>query len=229
MNAVFLDFDGVIIDSVKECYFVSRDLFRDLESQKEVTQKQETLFFKYRGIAGPAWQMFVLQKAIAHHIQGDPRDIPTLFHEICNQLEDNAREKLENSFFQVRKKYQAKPKEWFNLNPLTEYGKSLQNRSLPNYHIVTTKNKCAVEQLLEHYRIGIPSIYDVEVYRNFKSKGAIIEMIMDEFGYQTAIFLDDSTDHLDTIQDSRIKCYFADWGYGENTTYPVYPKKLWSY
>jgi phosphoglycolate phosphatase-like HAD superfamily hydrolase len=227
-DAFFLDFDGVIIDSINECYLVSRDLFCDLESQISVPAEQETLFLKYRGIVGPAWQMYALQKAIALHIKGNPHDIQTLYRKICNHLGTQSCEKIENAFFSMRKKYQVNAKEWFKLNPLTEYGKTLQNRNLPNYHIVTTKNRNAVEQLNAHYHINIPSIYDVEDYRVYKSKGAILAMIMEQEGYQNAIFLDDFTKHLDTVQDSRIQCYFADWGYGENTKYPVYSKELWN-
>ena len=45
---------------------------------------------------------------------------------------------------------------------------------------------------------------------------------MQENIMQDALFLDDAVEHLDTIKDRRVKCFFADWGYGENSSYEVY-------
>lgn len=228
MDAIFLDFDGVIIDSVKECFLVSRDLYQKRDRGKVSSRRHEELFYMYRGIAGPAWQIYLLHPAIALHLQKDPRDIPTLFHDFCDQLSEDEKVRIENAFFLIRKGYQKKEEDWFKLNPLAEYGESLKGRPLPVYHIVTTKNLNAVEMLLSHYDIRISSIYDVESYREFGSKGKLLQALMDEMRYQKAIFVDDSTNHLDTVKDPRVKCYFADWGYGENTNYPVFNKKLWN-
>ena len=45
---------------------------------------------------------------------------------------------------------------------------------------------------------------------------------MDKKNAKSAIFVDDATENLETVSDSRIKCYFADWGYGENNNFPIY-------
>lgn len=227
MSPIFLDFDGVIIDSVKECFLVSKELFLELEPKKKIDEEHEKLFFKYRGIVGPAWQFIVLHQAINSHLSKDPEDLRILFHNLCQVSNAEENKRTENAFFEIRKKYQSVPMEWFMLNPITEYGKFLQNRELINYHIVTTKNRDAVEQLLKHYQIEIFSIYDVEDYRRSKNKGVLLSTIMDKHEYQKAVFVDDSVTHLDSVYDPRIECYFADWGYGENTTYPVYNKKFW--
>jgi hypothetical protein len=226
MKATFLDFDGVIIDSIKECFIVSKEQYFEIDN-KLVSNAHKSLFFKWRGITGPAWQFLVLHRAIAAFLVDNKQDIRSLFHHMCENIDAAERRKIEQHFFSIRKKYQADLEKWFLLNPLTEYGLFLQEHTLDNYHIVTTKNREAVEMLLDHYQIKIRSIFDVEDYHKWQTKGRVIFSVMEKSGAQEGIFVDDSVVHLDTIDDSRITCYFAPWGYGENTFYPNFEKRFW--
>ena len=47
-EAVFLDFDGVIVDSIKECYKISLETFFGFNNLKFINSEYELLFNKNR-------------------------------------------------------------------------------------------------------------------------------------------------------------------------------------
>ena len=53
-------------------------------------------------------------------------------------------------------------------------------------------------------------------------------MILDKMNKNNAIFIDDAIEHLETVADRRVDCYFADWGYGENKDYNVLSQSDWA-
>lgn len=220
--AIFLDFDGVIVDSLEECYIVASKLFKQLRPHSSVSNAHLELFYKYRGIVGPPWGFYILLCLIDDCVQGKAQDIETLFKKRGSELSLDERYTLQDQFFAVRQEVQKDISHWLSLHHLTDFGHSLQNKSLPNVHIVTTKNRKAVEVLLHYFHISIRSIFDNYDYRNFGDKGALIEHIMEEKKIKKAIFVDDSVEHLNTITDSHVIPYFADWGYGKNSDYPIY-------
>ena len=76
--------------------------------------------------------------------------------------------------------------------------------------------------LFNYYNIGIENIFDIEYCRPHGSKGKAISHFLDNSKYTQAVFIDDSVENLDSVNDQRIRCYFADWGYGINTEYENY-------
>ena len=50
---------------------------------------------------------------------------------------------------------------------------------------------------------------------------------MDQANEKQALFVDDAAEHLDTVDDKRVKCCFADWGYGQNSGYQVFHQETW--
>ena len=111
---------------------------------------------------------------------------------------------------------------WIELNPLTEFGKSLVSQANKNVFIITTKNRQATEAILDHYKIPVVAIYANDEIKHAGNKGALISEVLDKNGETEAVFVDDSVDHLNTVKDNRINCYFASWGYGVNTNYQEY-------
>lgn len=223
MHAVFLDFDGVVIDSLQECCLVSTELYYRLHPEVPQNPKRKDLFLKYRGIAGPAAEMMLLHDALTLHLQDPLLSVEQLLNQIRRTVREEDQKVLEQAFFACRTHYQEQGDAWCKLNPLTPFGRMLQKRDLLHHFIVTTKNRSAVMQIIQYYEIRIPRIFDVEDYRKHRSKGKLIQILMDSYGYESGIFVDDSTGHLDTLEDPRVTAYFADWGYGQNTHYPVYP------
>ncbi|MFC1747417.1 HAD family hydrolase [Pseudomonadota bacterium] len=224
MNAVILDFDGVVVDSIEECYQVAKEAYFGFADIPVNEKALKEVFFKYRGIVRPAYQYLFLMRAIVENDCADRKNgIYSRFYELEEATDQSVRAHFETVFFGLRGLKQQDIQSWIQLNPLTEYGKTLVGKKLGDYCIVTTKDRFSVEQLLMHNNIAIDLIYDRDDYKQYGNKGEIITKFLDENEqYESAIFVDDAAEHLDTVKDSRVKNYFADWGYGENTGYEIF-------
>jgi len=104
---------------------------------------------------------------------------------------------------------------------LLRQGEILWCEGLVSYNLIR-KNKTATIALLGYYKIKVAGIYANDEIKFFGSKGELIKSLMLEKNQQEALFLDDAVEHLDTIKDDKVKCFFADWGCGKNSTYDVY-------
>lgn len=222
MKAFFLDFDGVIIDSVNECFLVSKDIYYGFANFKYDINVYKKIFYAFRGLVNPPFEYIVLHKTIECYLKNNSLDFKLKFAELKKGVNQDQKNKFGCLFFQLRKYYQKDINNWLSLHHITDFGKTLQNKKLPDYFIVTTKNKESVRLLLNYFNIKIENIFDIEYYRQLGSKGKIISNFLDNSKYNEAVFIDDSVENLYSANDKRIKCYFADWGYGANTTYENY-------
>ena len=222
MKAFFLDFDGVIVDSIEECFLLSKDVYYGFVNFKYDNDVYKKTFYEFRSLVNPPSEYMVLHKTIECYLKDNSIDSRLKFRELKKKLTQDQKNKFEYLFFQLRKHYQKDIENWLSLHQITDFGKTLQNKKLPHYFIVTTKKKESVRLLLNHHNIGIENIFDIENYRQFGSKGNVISHFLDNSNYDQALFIDDATENLESVNDKRIRCYFADWGYGKNATYENY-------
>ncbi|MGD8567760.1 MAG: hypothetical protein PVJ39_06710 [Gammaproteobacteria bacterium] len=224
---VFLDFDGVVVDSIEECYQVSFETYFGYAKFAFSEIEYKNLFYKYRGLVGPAREYLCLHRAIEEYlmiVNGEACDhINGLFHKAVAQVHVDEADNFEKKFFYTRSLYQERDfYGWIELNPLTEFGKSLVNQVNDNVYIITTKNRHATEAILGYYRIPVKAIYANDEIKQARNKGALISELLDKNSEEEAIFIDDNVAHLNSVKDNRVSCFFAGWGYGENTSYQEY-------
>lgn len=230
MNATFLDFDGVIADSIEETFIVSLNVFYGFSGPEKSVPIRD-LFYKYRGLVGPPHHFHALHSAIEAVLKSRRKHTCSQFREVflekiehCESYKDH----FESLFFSLRKKLQLNTSNWIALNPITGYGKTLVGRDLENYYIITTKDKSAVDILLAAYNINIKTRYTKSDYEKYGSKGNIINHVLDcAPKYKSAIFVDDAVEHLNSVNNPLVTCYFAPWGYGANTIYESFVPEKW--
>tara|TARA_Y200000002_G_scaffold373144_1_gene371810 strand:- start:6482 stop:7159 length:678 start_codon:yes stop_codon:yes gene_type:complete len=215
----FLDLDGVIIHSIEECYIVSKEVYFKDKNFVYDEKVYKEIFFKYRGIVGPANEFEYLHYLIEKKIVDISYSINSNFKILKLKKNDD----FEKSFFSYREKLiEENFDKWINLNPLTDFGRKLVHRNDLIIYIITTKNRAATKILLDHYNIFYREIFSNEDVKKFKSKGNLIENIIKKYDLKDVIFIDDLVDHLSSAKNLEIKTYFADWGYGENTNFNVF-------
>ncbi|NOY72903.1 MAG: hypothetical protein GXP14_11100 [Gammaproteobacteria bacterium] len=228
--AVFLDFDGVVVDSIRECYIVSRDAYYGMSGTSH-EKLVENWFYKYRGLVRPPHHYCaihqVIEKVISEEKDVNAIRFANLFQQAVVATESQ-RGKFESIFFALRHYNQEQKDYWFSLNPLTGYGKTLVNQKFPNYFIVTTKDEHSVRMLLEYYGISVAEIYSKDDYEQYGNKGVIIDRVMNcNPQFEKGVFIDDAVEHLDTVNNPKVDCYFADWGYGINNGYEIFRPEDW--
>ena len=224
----FIDMDGVIIDSIEECYMISKEAYYKGNSFKYDEDRYKKIFFNFRGFVRPPYEYFCLHQTIEHYYYKDISDSEFIkfFIDTSKNFPLKSQKTFEENFFSIRYKYQDQDFEsWIKMNPLTSFGKTLKDKQNLKTFIITTKDYRATKLILEHYNISVDKIYSNEDIKNADTKGHLIADLMDIFDEQEGLFIDDSVEHLNTVKDQRIKCYFADWGYGKNTDYPIYSFK----
>ena len=224
---IFLDFDGVIVDSIEECYVVSCETYYGYSASNVVNNScYKDIFYKFRGLVRPAREYMNLHRAIEYSFSNTEckDDIESLFYQSIKATTITEGESFEEKFFFTRLLCQKKNFPlWIKMNPLTDFGKTLVGYENSDIIIITTKNLQSVSKILEFYKINVEGIYANDDVRKAGSKGEIIKSIMDAKNELKAVFVDDSVEHLNTVRDGRVVCYFANWGYGhDDGNYPIY-------
>lgn len=215
MKFLFLDFDGVLFDTVEEAYQVciNSNKFKDSILPKNSFE----LFKLYRPLVGPAWNYYYIMHSIINK------------EKICNSDNFLLTEQVKNfekDFFSTRKKLKQDYNEWLKLNKKYSFTDKLislfeENKYLLNnldIYIITTKDKNSVKDLLQVNNIKFikhENIYGKEIFNKINSKSEIILNILktNKKDYNT-IFIDDSLFHLMSCENIRnIELMQPKWGY----------------
>jgi len=214
MKATFLDFDGVIVDSIRECYEISLLTYWGFRPPPEPQDEYRRLFWSARGLVGPASEYLFLHEAVRACLNAPGEHPVQAFAKAKGRFSPGEVERFEAMFFACRAFAKRDLQRWLALHSLTDFGRSLTGRELPHHYIITTKDEDSIRLLLSHFGITIDTILGRDDFRRSGNKDALISRIMDEHCYSEAEFLDDNQDHLDTVSDPRVRPVFANWGYG---------------
>ena len=218
----FIDLDGVIIDSAIECYEISSGIiFKDLNISK--TKEYKKNFLENRGLVLDAREYYVLHKCLEEVGFKNKNKIEQKFYQLLEVTEKLILDKFEENFFNEREELsKEKFDKWIKLNPLTDFGRYIIKNEIQNLIIITSKNYLSAKRILDYYNINYLDLFASSHISIEKNKGRVIKNYLDKNKIEKAIFIDDSVRNLDTCRDSRVKCFFANWGYGKNTVYENY-------
>lgn len=206
---LFLDFDGVLFDTVDEAYQVC--IHTNMYTNIKFSNADLNFFREHRHMVGPAWNYYFIMEAIIHKIKLGNN---TVFKESIQSKE------FEEDFFLTRKKLKIEDySAWLQFNRKYLFLDKLEeitNKTL-NIYIITTKDKQTVINLLNAYGIDFISydcILGKEVFQTLKTKKEIIQHILASAGEYKAIFIDDLLSHLTGCKDIKnLNLIQANWGY----------------
>jgi CMP-N-acetylneuraminic acid synthetase/phosphoglycolate phosphatase-like HAD superfamily hydrolase len=212
-SVIFLDFDGVIVDSAKEAYamaMLSTGRIKTL-SELDLNSEHATRFLNQRCHIGPAWNYHYLLKSI-------DEDKDNLFSELLpNEAGKNAK-KFQEHFFATRQVIRNHFwDQWLALNELYKGSDAIIDliNQYTNIVIVTTKDAPSVKALLEKYGATREVIiYDAKAYEDFGCKSLFIDDYIKSNFIKTSLFIDDSNSHLEKCNwVENLKTVQAKWGY----------------
>lgn len=214
MHAFALDFDGVICDSVKECYRTSYTAFRSLYASDrfdcEIPLEWVKSFYKNRGLVGPASDYLRLWKWIVSDTRDKEMTLQNLDQVYCGESE--LRE-FKNLFFQFRwKSIEEDPELFVRENPFyQEILETWESIPFPKY-IVTTKDEESTRFLLDNYQFEISGLFT----QSFGTKPEALREISQNHRIELSNvrFVDDNPKHIKDCRSAGATCGFIGWGYG---------------
>ena len=218
---VALDFDGVVSDSVYECYVMAMKAFRDLGGKLTESSEIEKEFKKARSLVKVAEDYYVILKMI----EENPKiDFDSITNEKFNAEKEKYKQKFEEfnkKFYQHRSEMQKKDEHgWYNLlrempGVAKETKKIMKKKKVV---IATTRDRDSTAKLLKNYGIEIApeDIVSKEVFPDKRDQLRVIS-VKYNVPIKNIILVDDLLDQVKSVKGIGAKAAMADWGYSTPT------------
>jgi len=213
---LFLDFDGVLFDTLKEVYLLSRYIYKDIDFLEEIDSKNYALFSKYKYLVYNIWMFYYFNPLIFGDCSED-EIVKKYKTALLNR--DKARENIFCSrFLEARSSLVNKHFEfWKNLEVPYRFFyeiKDIYDNGNKNIVIISKKNKNSIIERFSTYNFRLPSdnIFAREILDTYSSKGEFINEYMLKNNFISAIFVDDNINNLNTLQNKNVKKILALWG-----------------
>jgi phosphoglycolate phosphatase-like HAD superfamily hydrolase len=209
-----LDFDGVICDSVEECFASSWTAYHELflglpGSEAPVAARAE---FRAMRPFVRSGEDFVLVQELVHRKAG-----------VASQAEfDHAWQRpgipphkvFKDLFYQARSTLMGRDRQaWLAMNPIYPHA-ATAIRGLPpvvEFFILSTKKAQFVRETLAANGIPVPP--QRVLYSEDEPKLSIVEKLLQVREGSQAIFVEDQIDAIRGNTNPRIQVYLASWGY----------------
>jgi phosphoglycolate phosphatase-like HAD superfamily hydrolase len=211
---VFLDFDGVICDSLPECYAVSLaayyGLYLKTEVPEDVDDGTERVFRRFRPYIRRGGDYLFIQMAIHRGLALESQSDFDSLVSAKPELDDT----FHSLFYEARNQlFRTDPERWYALNPLYPSMKELlgKNGKERNFLILSTKEARFIAEILWHHGLDWD---ESRIYCSGKERKLdFIDRVLDELGGTEGLFIDDQIDHFKGGSRHPVHCLLADWGY----------------
>ena len=216
MRTLFLDFDGVLFDTVLESYLLARYAYFDIEPFEKFNEKEYELFHSIRYLITHSWHYYYIMKLI-----GEGINVEDFSQEYRNAV-SHRNEKTDSEF---DKKFQAKRKDlienhfdfWNKLDkPYPFFDKIKPLAEKLNIIIVSTKNEEAILRHCKDYGLNIEekNVIGKNKLKQYGSKKEFLEYYIRENKIDKSIFIDDAISTIKNCSNiQNLNVYCANWGY----------------
>ena len=215
-KVLFLDFDGVLFDTLREVYLISRFIYKGEDFLKSIDTDNYEFFSKYKYLVYNIWMFYYFNPLIFENCSEDEvvkkYNLALLKRDInrekifCNNFLE-ARRQLVNNHFEFWKNLETPYQFFYDIKKIFENG-------FKNIVIISKKNKNSIVERFQTYNFALPSsnIYAREILDTYSSKGEFINEYMAKNGFESAVFVDDNINNLKTVQNGNVKTILALWG-----------------
>lgn len=218
-KALFLDYDGVLFDTLKEVYVVNRYINIGNDFEDKIDEKNYKLYSKYKFLVYNIWMFYYYNPLIFGNIQ-EEKIIPS-FNEALMKRNLEEEKKYCSNFLNIRSDLiKNNYNFWKNLETPFQFFndiKKLYEEKNINLIIASKKNKSSIIERLKanNFNLDEKFIFAREVLDKYSSKGEFINEYMKQNNYSEAIFVDDNPNNIITCDNYKnIKTILASWGNG---------------
>ena len=216
MKTIFLDFDGVLFDSVKEAYLLARYAFYDIPIKDNIDYEHYQKFRKYRYLITHSWHYYYIFKLLENNVVDFEKEYYKLVNSRNKEMDNLFDEKYQKQRrFLIEYDYNY----WKKLEqPYSFFYEIKKIKDTLDIVILSTKNEFAIKNHLEDYEFNITEekIIGKEKLKKYQTKSNFIDTYIKANNIKRAIFIDDSLDNLiECKYINNLKCLRARWGYVE--------------
>ena len=208
MDLLFIDFDGVICDSVNEAYISSWAARYGLD-YPEASIEGKQLFCSYRPFIKTGSDFMILQDCVARNVELKKQ---ADFNREHGSLSNEEHRIFNEEFYKARTfLLENYPDFWYGQNRLYPGVRDVLSKLCknPNVYILSTKKSAFILKLLA--RNGLDWNEERALYAARSSKIEMIEVLLDKHGCDKAVLLEDQSEYF--RDHPNISFYLALWGY----------------
>lgn len=214
---LFLDFDGVLFDTLREVYLVSRYLTLKQDFLEEIDENSYKIFEKHKYLVYNIW-MFYYFNQIIFDLNNEDKIVEKYENLLLNR-DLNKEEEYCKLFLDTRKELVFNHFDfWKNLekpyNFFFEIKKLYEEKKI-DIVVVSKKNKNSILERFETYNFHLEAnkVFAREALDKYSTKGEFMQEYMEKYNIQSAIFVDDNYNNLKTTENNpNIENILALWG-----------------
>lgn len=219
MLTVFLDFDGVLFDTLREAFVLCRYAYADTNILETIDENIYKLFYRYKFLVYNSWQYYYLMKIITEKNFADDNGFIDLYNKCLANRDISAEEKFDERYLAKRIELMKNHTEYWNLLekpfPFFDKIKELFAEGKITPIIVSKKNKFAIQHRMEQYGLNLNEnkIFAKEELLPYTSKAEFMNKYMKENKIKNAVFVDDNSNNIKPCADCpEIVPVLAGWG-----------------
>jgi len=213
-SLLVLDFDGVICDSVEECWVSSWAAYHDLflgQAPAPPPPQLKPPFRALRPYVRSGEDFVLIQHLVSHG------SLPLDQAQFDRQVEKPGmppRQRFKDLYYQARTSlFERDPQGWLGMNRIFDHVPAalagLSSR-VPLF-VLSTKKAQFVSATLSANGLELPQ--GRILYSEKEPKLATVGKLLNDLSAETAVFVEDQIDALRANRDPRIRTYLATWGY----------------
>lgn len=213
MKTLFLDFDGVLFDTLKEAYLLCRYAYKGTDVLVPIDEDEYNLFYKYKFLVYNSWQYYYLMQVL------NSNAVICSYKELLNNRDFKAEECFDRKYYEMRSMLKSEMFEYWNLleEPFEFFFevKSIFEKGNVDVVIVSKKDFDSIKLRFEQYRMNLSdeNIYGKEQLSKYSEKSDFIKEYIHKNNVERAIFVDDNSNNLKPCYDiESLKCILAGWG-----------------
>ena len=210
-----LDFDGVICDSVDECFVASWEARFRLRGGSGTPPRapdgQAAAFAHLRPFVRNGEDFLVILEAAGRGVAPSDQDG---FDALAATLPARELAEFKARFYDARERMLAEERpRWLRLNRIYPHAREALHVAIGAgvpLRILSTKRQPYILEILSANGISLPAD---DVHHTTDHKAPVVRALLDASGCARAVFIDDQIDFLLDLEDPRVEGYLASWGY----------------
>lgn len=216
---LILDFDGVICDSLPECFASSWYAYHELRTGAAPASVPLDAFRRFSAmrpyIRSGEDYLLIQELVAAGRAVADQRE----FDALVARAGPETMRQYKSLLYQARDRLVAEaPGYWYSLNHVYPHMRAgmLRLHADKEVYILSTKRAAFICRILDASAIGFPP--ENVLYSGSRAKVDMIRELAASTGRSRAVFVDDQVDHFAGARswssgDLTVECRLATWGY----------------